>query len=86
MNDVSSGGQNDQVSILLQSGSTILFSSNWNGTKTVLQTLGGGNIQVRNAATPIVATKATYPANAPIVETEVLKIKFILTQAHNPSQ
>ena len=61
MNDISNGGQNDQLSILLQSGSAILFSSNWNGTKTVLQNLGGGNVQVKNTTTASIAM-----ANSPI--------------------
>ncbi|MEJ7681701.1 MAG: T9SS type A sorting domain-containing protein [Segetibacter sp.] len=71
MNDVSTGGKGDQVSILLMQGSQLLFSSNWNGTQTVLQTLGGGNIQARNT----VAAKATNPADALIVETETLTLK-----------
>jgi hypothetical protein len=70
LNDVSTSGQGDQVSILLQSGSKILFSSNWNGTKTILQTLGGGNVQARIKAAP----KATSnELNQPIVEALTMK-------------
>ena len=75
MNDSSTGGKGDQVSILLQNGSTILYSSNWNGTKTILQTLGGGNVQVKNAATTIAAPKAIKPTEVPIVEIEPLTLK-----------
>ncbi len=75
MNDSSTGGKGNQVSILLQNGSTTLYSSNWNRTKTVLQTLGGGNVQVKNAATPITAPKAIKPTDAPIVEIEPLTLK-----------
>jgi hypothetical protein len=60
MNDVSTGGQGDQVSILLQNPATsqLVFSSNWNGTQTALQTLGGGNVQVRNTATARTSAEA----------------------------
>jgi hypothetical protein len=30
----------------------LLFSSNWNGVKTLEQALGGGNIQIRLASPP----------------------------------
>jgi hypothetical protein len=71
MNDVSTGGQGDQVSILLQNPVTseLIFSSNWNGTQTVLQNLGGGNVRVRNTT----ASKAVTPDDAPIVEALTLK-------------
>ncbi|MEJ7681436.1 MAG: T9SS type A sorting domain-containing protein [Segetibacter sp.] len=71
MNDFSTGGQGDRVSILLQNSNTseLIFSSNWNGSTTMLQTLGGGNVQVRNTK----AAKATNPADAPIAEALALK-------------
>jgi hypothetical protein len=37
----------DTLSIALSDGSALLFSSNWSGTKTVEQVLGGGNLAVR---------------------------------------
>jgi hypothetical protein len=62
MNDSSNGGQGDKVSILLQNGSSILFSSNWNGSKTVLQTLSGGNVQVKNSTTNSISIIPTTAA------------------------
>ena len=38
---------NDTIGFTLyDSSNNLLFSSNWNGTKTIEQTLGGGNLQV----------------------------------------
>jgi len=48
MTDAALGGQTDQIGISLSSSTGgLLFSSNWDGTKTVQQTLGGGNMSVR---------------------------------------
>jgi hypothetical protein len=52
MYDGSPGGQLDSISIQLQQGSTILYSSHWNGTKTVRRLLDGGNVQVRQSTPP----------------------------------
>ena len=38
---------NDKYSLRLMNGTTLIFASSWNGTQTQLQTLDGGNIQVR---------------------------------------
>jgi hypothetical protein len=40
-------GNTDKVSFTLWSGSTLVFSSSWSGTKTLEQILEGGNLQVR---------------------------------------
>lgn len=83
MNDVSSSGTGDQVSILIQSGSTILFSSNWNGTKTVLQNIGpGGNIQVNSSTVTTTAPALTGPNRQP---EEVAAGKLKITAIPNPS-
>ncbi len=37
----------DTIGFTLYNGSTLLFSSNWSGTKAVEQLLGGGNLIVR---------------------------------------
>ena len=37
----------DAIGFTLWSGSTLVYSSNWNGAKTIEQVLGGGNLQVR---------------------------------------
>ena len=48
MTDAASGGQTDKVGITLwNSAGGLFFSSNWDGTKTMQQLLGGGNISVR---------------------------------------
>ena len=38
---------NDQFSLRLLNGTALVFASSWNGTQAALQTLDGGNIQVR---------------------------------------
>jgi len=59
MYDSTTGGQYDQASIVLMNGSTMYYSSNWDGTKTVLQTLGGGNVQVKNSTTATTTSSNT---------------------------
>jgi hypothetical protein len=54
MTDSTAGGQGDSVSITLQDPSGgLLYSSNWSGTKSILQSLrkpsGGGNVKVMSA-------------------------------------
>jgi hypothetical protein len=58
INDVSQGGQGDQVAIQLFNGSQLVYSSNWVSNKTTLQNLNGGNISVRigGAVAPIITT------------------------------
>jgi hypothetical protein len=57
INDVSQGGRGDQWAVQIMNGSQLLFSSNWNGIRTIVQTLGGGNVQVRNTATAAVVQR-----------------------------
>jgi hypothetical protein len=40
-------GSTDSISFALCNGSTLYFSSNWTGTKTIEQVINGGNLQVR---------------------------------------
>jgi len=48
MTDASLGGQTDKIGITLFNGDGgLYFTSYWDGTKTVQQLLGGGNISVR---------------------------------------
>jgi hypothetical protein len=42
------GINSDMIAISLWNGSTLLFSSNWNGTKTVEKTIDGGNLVVHS--------------------------------------
>ncbi|HEX6429982.1 MAG TPA: MBG domain-containing protein, partial [Niastella sp.] len=71
MNDVSNGGQNDQVSILLMNpnNSQVIFSSNWSGVQTVLQNLGGGNVSVRStpASTTVTSARVEQTEEIPVV-------------------
>lgn len=46
MTDKGEPGASNTISFTLWDGSTLLFSSNWNGTRTVEQLLGGGNLVV----------------------------------------
>ena len=46
MTDKGEPGSSDSISIVLWDGSTLLFSSNWNGTRTIEQLLNGGNLVV----------------------------------------
>jgi hypothetical protein len=89
MNDVSKGGQGDEISILLMDGSTVLYSSNWNGTKTILQPIDGGNVSVLNSSAP---TSSMSP-NLVTVEmgtekktVEVLADKLTVTAFPNPAK
>ena len=45
--DAGEPGSLDKVSFTLWNGSTLVYASNWSGTKTIEQLLGGGNLQVR---------------------------------------
>ncbi len=48
MTDKGEPGNTDSIAITLwDAGGLLLFSSNWNGTQTAKQTLGGGNLVVR---------------------------------------
>ncbi len=48
MSDAGEPGKSDSIAITVWNGSGALwFSSNWNGTKTAEQILGGGNLVVR---------------------------------------
>jgi hypothetical protein len=46
MTDRGEPGSNDTIGITLYKGNTLLFSSEWNGAKTVEATLTGGNLVV----------------------------------------
>jgi cystathionine beta-lyase family protein involved in aluminum resistance len=74
MYDYSTGGQNDEVSFSLKSGSTILYLSYWNGTQNIRRVLDGGNISVRTGL-------SVKMAEAPIVAVSPLLVKV----SPNPS-
>ena len=46
MTDKGEPGSADSIAVTLWNGSTLLFSSNWDGAKTPEQLLGGGNLAV----------------------------------------
>ena len=78
MYDGSPGGQMDSISILYQNGSTIIYSSHWNGTQTVRRLLDGGNIQVRQSTPP---TNQKPAAEQPAEQIPITLIrKAILTR------
>ena len=56
--DAGEPGSSDTISITLSDASGLLFSSRWNGSESVEQLLGGGNLQVRqsDAASAAIAT------------------------------
>ncbi|WP_207510372.1 MBG domain-containing protein [Longitalea luteola] len=85
MNDVSTGGQNDQVSILLMDPNTsqVIFSSNWNGIQTALQNLGGGNVSVRS--TPSTTPTATIARVGAPEEIVPVVTPFTVKVFGNPS-
>jgi hypothetical protein len=48
MSDAGEPGKSDSIAITVWNGTGALwFSSNWNGTKTAEQIIGGGNLVVR---------------------------------------
>jgi hypothetical protein len=49
LTDKGEPGKTDTIGITLYANGSgaLLFSSNWNGTSTIEQLLGGGNLQVR---------------------------------------
>jgi hypothetical protein len=59
MYDGSTGGQLDEISVLYQSGSNIIYSSHWNGSATVRRLLDGGNIQVRTGSLTVKGGETT---------------------------
>jgi hypothetical protein len=67
----------DTIGITLWSG-TLLFSSNWNTTTTIEQTLGGGNLAVHHAQ--LIAGGASHgPGTAPVLTEQMLQP--VVTQA-----
>ena len=51
MSDRSNSGSNDRIAITLRNGTTLLFSSYWNGFSTTERQLGGGNIMINSSNT-----------------------------------
>jgi hypothetical protein len=87
MNDVSTGGQGDQVSILLMDPNTtqVVFSSNWNGAQTILQNLGGGNVSVRSTPSNTTITSAREE-RVEEIQMPVIVNPFTVKVYGNPAQ
>ena len=88
MNDVSQGGQGDQVSVVLMNPNTseLAFSSKWDGVQTVLQNLGGGNVSVRSTPSSAAPTAAPAMTLAPAGEQlKISPVPFDVRVAGNPS-
>jgi hypothetical protein len=64
LRDAGEPGTSDQIGITLWRGNTLLYSSNWTGTQTVKQALGGGNLQVRKSAALVAADGAQIAEQA----------------------
>ncbi len=47
LTDCGEPGENDMIGITIWDGNTLLFSSNWDGTETIEQSLNGGNLKVQ---------------------------------------
>lgn len=45
--DNGSPGNNDTLGVSLYNGQTLRYSSTWNGTATIEQNLGGGNLSAK---------------------------------------
>jgi len=44
LSDNGEPGSTDSIGFTLWNGSTLVYSSNWNGARTIEQVLGGGNL------------------------------------------
>ena len=83
MTDMGEPGSSDKIAITVwnKDGGT-WFSSNWNGTSTIEQVLGGGNLKVHGGAVCAVSgiqstliTENALPARSPIVLEALSRIK-----------
>jgi hypothetical protein len=50
LTDNGDSGENDKIGISLWNGSTLLFSSNWNGTATAQKQIGDGNLIIHSGS------------------------------------
>jgi hypothetical protein len=87
MNDVSTGGQGDQVSILIMDPTTsqVVFSSNWNGAQTILQNLGGGNVSVRSTPSNNTITSTARESQVEEISMPAVVNPFIVKVYGNPA-
>jgi len=89
--DANTGGQLDEISILYQSGSSIIYSSHWNGTQTIRRLLDGGNISVKKGTTkeleasePVIVEKTPQRFNLnvyPNPTADPVNFKFTLEES-----
>jgi len=79
MTDKGNPGSNDLIGISLYDGSTLMYSSNWAGSKTAEMLLGGGNLVVHSGfslgSTTLIAIKSAEITTgvAPISTEPILK-------------
>jgi hypothetical protein len=77
MTDNGEPGKSDMIAITVwNKAGGLWFASNWNGTKTVEQVLGGGNLKVHGGAvcgstTPAIAARVITPVPANELEVKV---------------
>lgn len=61
------GAGADTISFALWNGATLLFSSNFDGTKTVEQTITGGDTQIHTDADPLAAAGSTSTSDGSLL-------------------
>ncbi|WP_167614251.1 T9SS type A sorting domain-containing protein, partial [Maribellus sediminis] len=87
LTDCGEPGENDQLGITVWDGNTLLFSSNWSGTETYEQSLGGGNLKVQSGFSLGTASTANKSAEiATAIEPSLDVQDFGLTLYPNPSK
>ncbi len=74
MTDKGEPGINDQIAISLYDGSTLLYSSNWTGSKTDELVLGGGNLIVNSGLSTNKSADITTDITSVISEKQTLKV------------
>ena len=87
MTDKGEPGVNDQIAISLWTGSTLMYSSNWNGSSTVEKLLGGGNLVVRSGfnLTPLATKSGDITQPISIAPEVVERTESSLKAYPNPS-
>ena len=85
MTDNGEPGANDKIAISLWSGSILMYSSNWTGSKTEEKLLGGGNLVVHSGFSLNAASSNIKSADAEKVTIEVPVAKNELKVYPNPA-
>jgi len=89
LTDRSNSGNNDQIGIGLWNGTTLLFSSYWNGSSTEQRQLGDGNVIIESNSSfgTILSSSKSAPMDTAVVETpkaNLLAVDFNVKAYPNP--